>query len=165
MLAEAPEADPAQLWLDGNTIVAATVAVGQGSLPATVRTTLDAIAPRGELLFQGQEWGPRGHGYRIQKRYREGTVEHERSVLIDSEGRVLERSHTWPIPDVPQHVLATALRAGTQIEAAWIVSGPEREEYWSCTVKNRLGHVLVAKVALDGRWLGSVRRVLADVHV
>ncbi|HEX5050473.1 MAG TPA: hypothetical protein VFZ65_01755 [Planctomycetota bacterium] len=165
LLQEAPDEEPARIWLEGNTIVAAAVALGPGALPADVRTTLDAIAPRGELVFQGREWGERGAGYRIEKRYREGVNEQERSVLIDTEGRVLERSHTWPIGDVPQHVLVAAMQAGTQIEAAWIVSGAEREEYWACTVRNRLGQTFVVRIGLDGRWIGAVRRVQASVHV
>ncbi len=159
MLAEAPTGEPVRLWIHGNEIVRAAVPSGPGALPAEVRTTIDAVAPRGEMLFQGQEWGPRGHGFRIEKRYREEASEHVRSALIAFDGRVLERAHSVPIADVPQRVLATAMQVAPLVEEARIVSGPEREEYWSCTVRNRIGRLFLVEIGLDGRRLRAQRQV------
>lgn len=163
LFAEAPEDMPARLWLDGDTMVAAAVAIGPGALPQDVRTTIEAVAPRGELLFQGREHGPRGRGFRIEKRYRDGTREHLRSALIAGDGRVLERSHTLAIEDAPQQVLGTALRVAPHVEQVWIVSGPEREELYRCILRDRLGHTLVVDVDLSGRLLRTARRVQAEV--
>lgn len=161
LLAETPEDQPARLTVAGDTVVAAAVATGPGSLPPAVRTTLSAVAPGGELVFQGREWGPRGTGFRIDKHYREGAVEHSRSALIAQDGAVLERAHTVPLADVPHAVLATALQAGPHVQQAWIVSGPRVEECWRCVVRDRLGHTHVVTVGLDGAHLGTVRRVTA----
>ena len=162
LLAEAPEGSQARLWLEGGQIAAAAVPVGPGSLPPAVRTTIDAVAPGGELLFQGREWGPRGEGFRVEKNYREGTA-HVRSALIAPDGSVLERAHSVPIPEVPQHVLATALGKGTRIDEASIVSGPLREEYWSLVVHDRGGRTFVVEIDLDGRLRRTLRRVAARV--
>lgn len=164
LLADSPETSPARLWLDGDTIVGAAVALGPGALPAAVRLSLDAVAPRGELVFQGREWGPRGEGFRIDKHYRIDGEEHDRSALIAADGTVLERSHSVPVPKAPQDVLAAAMQFGTQIVEVHIVSGPEHEEYWHCVVQDRLGHTFVATVDLDARLLGGVRRVQAVLH-
>ncbi|MBX3464695.1 MAG: hypothetical protein KF830_16115 [Planctomycetes bacterium] len=161
LLAEAPAGQPARLWLDGDRIVGAAVAVVPGTLPAAARRMADAVAPQGELLFAGREWGPRGDGYRIDKRYRTEDREHDRSVLVTPDGRVLERDHTVPIVDVPQHALAGALTIGTAIEEARIVAGPEREEHWAIVVRDRAGRVFVVAVALDGRVLHARRRLAA----
>lgn len=165
LLADAPSDQPVRLWLRENRIVRAAVPVGPGVMPAAVHTMLDAVAPRGELVFQGREWGPRGSGFRIDKRYRESGNEHVRSALIADDGSVLERAHSVPIADVPQRVLATTMRIAPLVEEACIVSGSEREELWSCTVRNRIGRMLVVEVGLDGGWLRTLRRVEARVDV
>jgi hypothetical protein len=163
MLGESPDGNPARLSISGNRIVAAAIAVGNGSMPRAARTAIDAIEPEGEVLFTGREWGPRGTGFRVEKRYREGTKEHVRSVLVDADGRVLEREHSVPIAEVPQHVLVAAMHLGSMIDESRIVSGPVREEYWSVSVRDRLGRTFVARVSLDGSLLDSVRRVSARV--
>jgi hypothetical protein len=163
LLGESPDGNPARLSIGGNRIVAAAVAIGNASVPKAARTAIEAIAPQGELLFMGREWGPRGTGFRVEKRYREGSKEHVRSVLVDADGHVLEREHSVPIAEVPQHVLVAAMRLGSMIDEARIVSGPTREEYWSVSVRNRHGHTFVARVSLDGSLLDSVRRVSARV--
>jgi hypothetical protein len=165
LLAEAPEDHPARLWFQGDQLVGAAVAVGPGALPPPVRTTIDAVAPRGELTFQGREWSRRGSGFRIDKHYTIGTVEHSRSALIARDGTVLERSHTVPLPEVPHDVLAAAMSVGTDVVEARIVSGTLHEEYWECTVHDRIGHTHVATIGLDGRLRGTVRRVQARIDV
>jgi len=164
LLAEAPEDQPARLWLQGDQLVGAAVAVGPGAVPPDVRTAIPAVV-RGELLFQGREWGRRGSGFRIDKRYTIGAVEHRCSALIARDGTVLERSHTVPLPEVPQEVLAAALSVGPQVDEARMVSGPLREEYWECTVRDRIGHTHIATIGLDGRLRGTVRRVQARIDV
>ncbi|HEU4418326.1 MAG TPA: hypothetical protein VFT55_05265 [Planctomycetota bacterium] len=163
LLGDSPDGNGARLSIGGNRIVAAAVAIGNASLPKAARTAIEAIAPQGELLFLGREWGPRGAGFRVEKRYREGAKEHVRSVLVDADGRVLEREHSVAIAEVPQHVLVAAMRAGPVIDEARIVSGPEREEFWSVSVRDRLGRTFVARVSLEGTLLDSVRRVSARV--
>ncbi|MBL8730301.1 MAG: hypothetical protein JNM25_17925 [Planctomycetes bacterium] len=164
LLAEAPPDVPARLWLDGDRIVGAAVAVGPGEVPADARRTAEAVQPRGERVFQGREWGPRGEGYRIDVHYAgDAGPEHSRSLLVTADGRVLERSHTVPIPDVPQHVLASAMQIAARIDEARIVSGPEHEEYWSVQVHDRSGRVWVVEVTLDGRIVRSLRRTPARV--
>lgn len=162
---QSPTGAPMRLTLEGDRIVAAAVPAGPGALPPAVRTTLDATAPHGELLWQGREWGPRGDGFRVDKRYRDGAHEHVRSVLIAADGRVLERSHSVPLGDVAQNVLGKAMQSGPHVDEVRIVSGPEREEYWSCTVRSRIGRTFVVDVDLDGRLLRAVRRVEAKVDV
>lgn len=157
-LAEAPTEPASRIWIDGDRIVAAAIAVGPGALPLAVRTTIDAVAPRGELLFQGREWSARGDGFRIEKRYRENAIEHTRSALIAANGDVLERSHSVPIAEAPQNVLAAAMERGHRVDEVRIVSGATQEEYWSCTVSNRIGAVYVVDVSLTGKLLRTKRR-------
>ncbi len=165
LLAEAPDATPPRLWIAGDRIVQATAPLGPGGVPHHVRTAAEAVAPGGELLFQGREWGPRGAGFRVEKRYREGAVEHLRSVLVAADGRVLERAHTVPLVEVPRPVLAAAVQRAPHVEEAWIVSGPEREDYWLCTLRDRIGRTFVTHITLDGRSVAALRRVNARVDV
>jgi hypothetical protein len=161
LAAEAPEDVPARLWLEGDACIAAATAVGPGGLPATVRVAADAIAPAGELVFAGRAWGPRGAGFRIEKRYVEGTDESFRSVLLAADGTVLERTHSVPIAQVPVAVLTSAMTAGRDVRRCEIVSGPEREEGWRALVQNGAGRTFVVALALDGRLLSTQRVVRA----
>ncbi|HIE68651.1 MAG TPA: hypothetical protein EYP98_00020 [Planctomycetes bacterium] len=156
-LAEAEPNQVARLTLAGDRVVSLAVPVDYRSLPALARTTCDAIAPKGRLLFCAREQGPRGDGYRVERGYSE-PFDHYRSVLVDARGAVLERSHTLPLTKVPQHVLAPALTNGTSIESAEIVSGPVREEFWRIIAKDRRGRVFVVLVDLEGNELSRFRR-------
>ena len=163
LLGESPDGGAARLSISGNRIVAAAVAVTTASVPKAARKAIDAVEQQGDVLFTGREWGPRGTGFRVEKRYREGAREDVLSVLVDAEGNVLEREHSVAIAKVPQHVLVAAMRVGPTIDEARIVSGPEHEEYWSVSVRDRLGRTFVARVSLSGTLLDSVRRVSARV--
>ena len=55
------------------------------------------MQPGGETLFAGREWGANVDGYRFDKRF--GNL--RRSVLVDADGNVLERSHEIPVGDAP----------------------------------------------------------------
>jgi hypothetical protein len=161
LLRDAPNDAPARLAIAGDHLVFAAVPIGSGSLPKAVRTPIDAIAPGGRTLFVGREWGERGDGFRVEKAYDGGGKTQTRSVLAAADGAVLERWHTVAIAEVPQHVMATALRTGPTIDEARIVSGPEREEHWAFVVRDRAGSVFVVKVSLDGEGLGRVRQSAA----
>lgn len=165
LLAEGPAEAPARLWIAEGGIVAAAVAVGPGALPPAVRQSLESVAPRGEVTFQGREWGPRGDGFRIEKRYRIDGAEHTRSALIAADGTVLERTHSVPLAEAPQNVLGTALQIAQRIDDVQFVSGRERAECWRLLATDRLGRTYVLTVGLDGRLIGSLRRVAARVDV
>jgi hypothetical protein len=165
LLAESPEPAPARLWLAEGRVVAAAVALGTGALPPAVRQTLEAVAPRGEVTFQGREWGPRGDGFRIEKLYRIDGADHTRSALIAADGTVLERTHSVPLDKTPQAILATAMQEAQRIDDVQIVSGREREECWRLLASDRLGRTLVLTIGLDGRRIGSLRRVAARLDV
>lgn len=160
-LAEAPPDAETRLWLAGDRVVAVAVPLGPGWMTPAVRTTLQAVAPDGETTFAAREHGPRGTGIRVEKRYQE--PRHDRSVLIAEDGTVLERAHTVPVPDVAQDVLATALRTGPKVTTAWIVSGPQAEEYWDLVVQDRDGQTIALRIGLDGRELARSRRGRARV--
>lgn len=162
LLALAEPNQPARLTITGNQVVAIATPVDYRALPNIARTTCEAVAPNGELTFCGQERGPRGHGFRVEKTYRK-PAGHIRSVLVDVAGTILERSHTVPLGKVPQHVLAAALQLGTFVESAEIVSGPAREEFWRVVVKDRRSRVFVARIDLEGELLAQMRRTLGRV--
>jgi len=146
-----------RLAIAGNTVISTAVPVDFRSVPALTRTTADAIAPNGVLEFCAREIGPRGDGFRLEKRY-ELPFPHLRSMLIDGLGNVLERSHTVPVGKVPQGVLSGALQVGTFIETAAIVSGPTSEEFWRIVTKDRRGRIFVVTIDLNGRVLSQLRR-------
>jgi len=141
----------------GTGILGVAAPVEYRELPARARTTCDGIAPGGELQFCGWERGERGLGYRVEKSYDE-PVEHVRSLLVDGDGNVMERSHTVPVAKVPEHVLSAALAGGSFVDRAEIVSGPVREEYWHLVVRNRHGEVFLCRIGLDGGSLEVRRR-------
>lgn len=165
LMAETPEGAATRLLVAGNDIVAASVPLGPGSVPSEVRAAIDAVVPRGETTFRGREWSRRGEGYRIEKLYRNGGEEQVRTALIADDGRVLERAHSVPLRDVPQPILTAALGVGHDVVRALIVSGREREEYWSCIVGDRLGRTHVVRVDLGGSVLAVMRRVTARVDI
>ena len=148
--AQSPEDQATRLWLAGDTIVAAAVALGPGGLPPAVRTAADAIAPGGEVVFAGSEWGPRGAGFRIDKRWREGIDESWSSLLLDRDGSVLERTHSVPIAKVPAPVLVAAMQVGRDLQRCEIVSGRAREEGWRVLVRDGGGRTFVVELSLDG---------------
>lgn len=149
LLAEAETNQQARIIVSGNQVVAFATPVDFRVLPAAARKTCETVAPEGTLTFCGVERGPRGEGFRVEKRYLEPTP-HERALLVDADGRVLERSHTVPVAQTPQHVLATALRCGKFVERVEIVSGPVREEHWQALVRDRDGRMFSVIIGLDG---------------
>ncbi len=164
LLPDAPPGTPARLSLAGDRIVAASAPIVASMLPPAVRTVFDAIAPGGTPTLLAREWNERGDGYRLETRHPElgGAV---RSVFATADGDVLERWHTVPVPDVPQQVLATALRTGPTIDEARIVSGAEREEHWAFVVRDRVGRTFVVDVGLDGAPRGRRRQLTARVEL
>lgn len=164
LLGDAKAGVPPRLSFAGDELIAVAVPAEPLTIPQVVRTTFQAIAPGGETEFLGREWGPRGTGYRLVKRYREGGHEQVRSVLVDGSGAVLERSHSVPLGEVPQDVLSTALRFGHSVEEVRIVSGPEREEGWAVVVDDRAGHTSALTIGLDGRLRERAVRCAARVE-
>lgn len=162
-LAEAPGDHAARLELLGSDVRRFVLPLQPVELPPAARTGVEAVAPRGELQFVGREWGPRGEGYRVDKRYDVEGVEHTRSVLVESQGRVLERSHSVPIAEVPAAVLTTAARFGFAVERIEIVAGATREEYWQCLVADRSGRRFVVRTELDGTLRECLRRLPAQL--
>lgn len=157
LLADAEPNQRVRLEIVGDRVVATSVPVDLRTVPRLTRTTCDAIAPDGTLEFCAREVGPRGEGFRIEKRYQE-PVPHLRSVLADQFGNVLERFHTVPVAKVPQAILGAALQSGTTVESAAIVSGPVREEYWKVVTRDRRGRTFVVTIDLDGDVLLRLRR-------
>lgn len=157
LLRDAVVGEHARLTVEGDQVVAFATPFDYRALPAAARKTCDTVAPEGALLYCASERGPRGAGFRVEKRYQE-PVPHERSLLVDAAGRVLERSHTLPVSDAPQHVLGTALGCGPFVERVEIVSGPVREEFWRVLVKDRRGRVFTATIDLGGELLHLRRR-------
>ncbi|MCU0864919.1 MAG: hypothetical protein MUC36_14105 [Planctomycetes bacterium] len=160
-LTTAPPGAGARLWLDGGRIGAAVVPCHPAELPPAARTMLTAVAPDGERRYTGREWSARGTGFRVEVAYTDPA--HIRSVLLADDGAVLERSHTVPLTEVPQHVLATALRSAPFVDEAWIVSGPQHEEHWELLLRERSGALHAVRIGLDGRALAHRRRLDARV--
>lgn len=160
LAAEAPQGTAVRIVTDRDELVGVAVPVGPGGLPAHVRMRVDAIQPGGDAVFEGREWGPRGDGFRVDKRYREGSEEHWRSVLVSAQGEVLERSHSLPLPEVPQAVLLSAMRDGRRdVTRIDIVSGGFREELYRLWTVDRIGREYVVECDLDGDLLGVWRQL------
>jgi len=157
--ANAPEDWPLRLWLDGDRVVAAAAGVGPGGLPQAVRTSIDAVAPGGELQFAGREWSAAGDGYRVDKHYVDGADESFRSALIAADGAVLERSHSVPIGKVPAPVVTAALTVGRDVRRCEIVADAAQETGWRATVTDGAGRSFVATIGLQGG-LRSVYRIV-----
>jgi hypothetical protein len=161
--AEAPEGTPARLILEGDAVVGAAVALGPTALPAAVRLAAEAIAPGGDAEFTGREWGPRGDGYRIEKRYDEGQQHAFRSLLVRADGVVLERSHSVGVAKAPAAIVGTAMRIGREVLRCEIVSGSASEEGWRVLVRDGAGRSHVVELDLDGRLLSRRRLVQAQL--
>ena len=162
--ATAPQDLPARIYLRGDAIDGAAAGIGPGGLPPAVRSTMDAVAPGGETLFLGREWGPHGEAFRIEKRYVEGQGESFRSALVADDGGVLERSHTLPTVKVPAVVLGAAMPYGRDIRRCEIVSDATTERFWRIRCVDGGGRTFVATVTLDGGLLHARRLVAAELQ-
>ncbi|HLQ36918.1 MAG TPA: hypothetical protein VK348_03895 [Planctomycetota bacterium] len=165
----APEDQGVRLQLAGDTIVGATVALGPGALDARLRVVVDAVVPGtgvDNATFIGREWGPRGEGYRVERTYGTGVAQQFRSVLVDRDGTVLERTHTLALAEVPPAVLAAAAPIGVHdLQRLEIVSGPAVEECYRLLLHDRAGRVFVVETSLQGVLLRSSRLLVATVAV
>lgn len=164
LLAEAPNDQLVRLQCDGDRLVGVCVPIAGAALPPAVRQTLDAVAPRGELRFCGREWGLGGDGFRIEKVYRLDRGDQVRSAWIAADGTVLERSHSVPVLEAPQPVLAALTEFGTGLDELHVVSGPWSGEVWRATIGDRLGRTFVVEVSPTGQRLRAVRRQQARVE-
>lgn len=162
--ATAPEDVPARIYLRGDAIDGAAAGIGPGGLPTAVRSTMEAVAPGGETVFLGREWGPHGEAFRVEKRYVEGQGESFRSALVADDGGVLERSHTLPTVKVPAVVLGAAMPYGRDIRRCEIVSDATTERFWRIRCIDGGGRTFVATVALDGGLMSARRLVAAELQ-
>ncbi len=165
LAAEAPEDMGLRLWFDGSTLVAAATGIGPHRLPAPVRATIDGVAPAGELLFVGRECGPFGDGFRVDKRYRDGSEESFRSALIAADGSVLERRHSVPLAQVPAAVLTTAMRVGRDVRRCEIRSDSAHEVGWNAIVVDGAGHTYELELGLDAALLARHRLVRSSASI
>lgn len=163
--AEAPEDIPVRLSLTGDAVTGAAAPLGPGGLPAPVRTAAEAIVPGGTVVFSGREWGPLGDGYRIEKRYREDGGESFRSVLMDAEGRVLERTHSVSMAKVPPVIARMAMTIGRDLRRCEIVSDSAREIAWRAIVGDGLGRTHIVTLDLSGNVVESHRLVRAQIEL
>jgi len=163
--AEAPEDIPVRLSLTGDAVTGAAAPLGPGGLPPPVRTAAEAIVPGGTVVFSGREWGAFGDGYRIEKRYREDGGESFCSVLMDADGRVLERTHSVPMAKVPPVIARMAMTMGRDLRRCEIVSDTARETAWRALVGDGLGRTHMVTLDLSGNILASHRLVRAQVEL
>jgi hypothetical protein len=164
--ATGPEDTPARLWLRGDRVVAAAAGMGQGALPQPAKAAMDAVAPGGELVFLGREWGPRGERFRVEKRYVDGSgAETYRSALVTTEGEVIERSHSIAVGKVPPVVLGEAMKLGRDLRRCDIVSDAITEREWRIHCVDGGGRTFVVVVDMDGSLIAANRVVTATLQV
>lgn len=164
-LSEAPEAEPARLWLVDDRVVRAIVPVGPGAVPQAARERVEQAAPGGTMEFHGREWGPFGSGFRVDKRYDDRQVALRRTVLVDGDGRLLDFGQAVPLPQVPRAVLDAVLGFGRDVQACWLFAEPGRDPRWECTVVDRIGRTHVVTTDLDGRVRSTSREVGARLRI
>lgn len=161
MLSRAGGTGEVRITVDGDRVTTIATPIDEHALPGPTRRTVEALAPDGRTLFCGEERGPRGFGYRVEKGYDD--PDHTRSVLVDAAGNVLERWHSLDLREVPQHVLAPALQQGKEIQRACIVSDGLQERSWLVEVRHRRGDRFLVEVALDGQLMRVRRRLQGRV--
>lgn len=163
--ATGPEEVSARIRIEGTHVVAVAAPAGPGGIPQPVRSSIEAVAPGGEPVFLGREWGDAGENWLVEKRYVEGAMESFRSARIAVDGTVLERAHSVPIAKVPQPVIAAALSLGRDVQRCEIVSDASAERGWRAFVVDGGGRRLLATIGLDGTLVAAHRLVAADIVV
>lgn len=160
-LAEAPEGRPVRFRSRGDALVAVAVPAVEHVLPPGLRRVVAGLVPGGRTVWFGREWGPLGHGFRLEKRYGDGGSDGDfRTVLVTPDGTVLERTHSLAIGNAPQDVLRAAMTGGRmQVERVEVVQRGEGEEGYRVRTRNALGRTFVVAVDLRAR-VRSVQRVL-----
>jgi hypothetical protein len=163
---DAPSDQPLLLTFAGDAVASVTVPLGPGALDARLRAAVDAIEPGGRTVRVAREWGPRGDGYRIEKRYGDGLAEQFRSLLLSADAVVLERSHTVSVNETPPAVL-TAATASTRrsVLRIDIVSGPSTEEYFRVLLRDGGGRRFAVDCSPSGAVLATRRLLDAEVLV
>ncbi|MEM7199543.1 MAG: hypothetical protein AAF628_04715 [Planctomycetota bacterium] len=148
-------AGPLQVELQtGGALAAAGVPVAVGDLPRAVSVAIDTIQPGGEphtlqrVIQDGDEL------YRSTKRYVDGDATSWRSVLLDGDGTVRERSHSLPRLELPASVAAQIERAVRgAIQRVDAVQGDPGAEWFRAYIRHG-----------DARWVvdctrgGAIRR-------
>ncbi len=162
--ATAPEDTPARLWLRGEQVVGAAAGIGPGALSQPAQAAIEAVAPGGELVFLGREWGPRGEHFRVEKRYTDGGATTYRSALFTAAGEVVERSHTVAVTKVPPVVLGAAMKYGRDLRRCDIVSDAVTERHWHIQCVDGGGRTFVILVGLDGSTIAASRVVEASLQ-
>lgn len=164
-LSEAPEAEPARLWLVDDQVVRAIVPLGPGAVPQAARDRVEQAAPGGTVAFHGREWGPFGSGFRIDKHYDDHQVALQRTVLVSADGRLLDFGQAVPLTQVPRAVLDAALAIGRDVQVCWLFAEPGRDPRWECTVQDRIGRTHVVTIDVDGRVRSTSREVGARLRI
>ncbi len=159
LLANAAPDGACRLQVEGDRIVQAAIPLAPHDLPPEVRISADAIAPGGSRTFAGRELRPRGAYYRIEVRYEDRAEETFRSMLLDDNGDVIERTHGVSIARVPVDILTAAMTRARRLERCEIVSNTETEIGWRITARDDAGRRLLLELDLQGA-IETVSRVL-----
>ena len=156
MLAESATGSQTRLTVSGDRVVVIVSPIEYLALPSPVREACEALTPKGTINFCGRERSDEGVGYRVEMRC-EDPAPHERSMLFNEAGRVLEQGRTLDLSQAPKHVLKTALSYGDFIERVEVVSRPVLGGYWRVVIRDRSGRRFAATINPDGA-LQTLRR-------
>ncbi len=149
----APTGATAKLSLANGEILSISAPLRADLIPANVRVVANQIQPEGSMIYLAEEWGPHGHGYRMEKAYQLQGKSQVRSVLIAPDGRILARSHQ--ILDVEANAPAKVLELANRDQAAIlridvIQAGPEQPDLYQVISQGADGSQTVLTCKEDG---------------
>jgi len=156
MLAESTTGSLTRLTVSGDRVVVIASPIDYLALPSPVREACESLAPKGTITFCGRERSDRGVGYRVEMRLKD-PAPHERSMLFNEAGRVLEQGRTLDLSQAPKQVLKTALSYGDFIERIEVVSRPALGDCWRVVIRDRSGRRFAATINPNGA-LKTLRR-------
>lgn len=147
--------------IDGSSITELSVPMPRTELPREVARMVDAIQPGGTAVIVTRVWRSNGTAYRVVTQYPDDdTTNVRRTVLIDDEGQVVERSHEILESEVPGNIRDSVAELGRgTIQVIDVVQRGPGEEHYRFHLKLPDGRHFVARCQLDGTGL-RVARVL-----
>ncbi len=120
-----------RIELDGSRIVELSAPIRAADLPQTVARAVESIQPGGSKISVAQVWRSSDVAYRIETEYVNGRSTELRSVLLDEDGQVIERSHQVSLREVGRiaRLLVADLDRGETRRVEVVQQGAGEESY------------------------------------
>ncbi|MHC5065833.1 MAG: hypothetical protein ACYTG5_17860, partial [Planctomycetota bacterium] len=127
-LLDAPQNGAVRVLIQDGEAVQWIVSLDPRTLPESVRRASEAVLQEGEFRFIGRFHGASEPAFFLEKTYPDQSADHVRKAIIADDGRILLRSHSLALSEVPV-AARKQIEARGRLESLEFIQDDERSFY------------------------------------